>query len=229
MINFKGVAKVLIIEDEKSVVDSLTLAFKRENYEVSFAFDGKEGKAKFLEEKPDVVILDLMLPGIKGEELCRFIKSQSDTPIIVISAKDSEIDRVVALELGADDYLIKPFSIRELLIRTEKRLKRFEGERSKPYEKSHRVGPFWLNKETYEFKIGNEVVNLTPKEFKMMEMFMKRPKRVWSRDELTNSIWGHEYVSSKNIDVYVKRLREKLGRYGELIKTVRGIGYKLEV
>ncbi len=224
-----AVTKVLIIEDEKSVIDSLILAFRQEDYEVSFVLDGKEGKAKFLEEKPDIVILDLMLPEVRGEELCRFIKNRSDTPIIVISAKDSEIDRVVALELGADDYLTKPFSIRELLIRTKKRLKKFREEKQKLFEEPYRVGPFFLDKERHDFKVEDKVIELTPKEFKIMELFLKRPKRVWTRGELTEAVWGHDYVSSKNIDVYIKRLREKLSKHGGAIKTVRGIGYKLEV
>ncbi len=222
-------AKVLIIEDEKTVVDSLVLAFKQENYEVSFALDGENGKKKFLEEKPDVVILDLMLPEVRGEDVCRFIRENSDIPIIVISAKDSEIDRVVALELGADDYLTKPFSIRELLIRTKKRLKESKKEKQETIEKPYELGPFFLDRARHEFRLEGEVVELTPREFKMMEVFLKRPTRVWTREELTEIIWGHDYVYLKSIDVYIKRLRGKLGRYANAIKTIRGIGYKLEV
>ncbi len=221
--------KVLIIEDEKSVVESLALAFKKENYEVISALDGREGKEKFISEKPDIVILDLMLPEIRGEELCRFIKSHSDTPIIVISAKDSEIDKVLALELGADDYLVKPFSIRELIIRMKKRLESTKKDKTDSHKKLYELGPFYLDEEKYEFKLENKLIELTPKEFSIMKMLLSKPKRVWTRRELTNQIWGYDYVSLKSIDVYIKRLREKLGRYGDLIKTVRGVGYKLEV
>ncbi len=221
--------KVLIIEDEKSVVDSLTLAFKKENYEVVSALDGEKGKEIFNKEKPDIVILDLMLPGIKGEELCRFIKDKSNTPIIVISAKDSEIDKVLALELGADDYLVKPFSIRELLVRMKKRLEHAQKEISSAAKKVYQIGPFFLDEEKHEFKVENKPVELTPKEFSIMKMLLSQPKRVWTRNELTNQIWGYDYVSLKSIDVYIKKLREKLGEYGNLIKAIRGVGYKLEV
>lgn len=221
--------KVLIIEDEKSVVESLTLALEKENYEVISAFDGKEGKEKFIKEKPDIVVLDLMLPEIKGEDICRFIKSQSDTPIIVISAKDSEVDKVLALELGADDYLVKPFSIRELLVRMKKRLEQVKKDIPQTARKVYQIGPFFLDEEKYEFKIENKPVELTPKEFMIAKMLLSQPRRVWTRNELTNQIWGYDYVSLKSIDVYIKRLREKLGKHGSTIKTIRGIGYKLEV
>lgn len=221
--------KVLIIEDEKSVVDSLTLAFKKENYEVVSALDGEKGKEIFNKEKPDIVILDLMLPGIKGEELCRFIKEKSNTPIIVVSAKDSEIDKVLALELGADDYLVKPFSIRELLVRMKKRLEHAKKEIFSTARNVYQVGPFFLDEEKHEFKVENKPVELTPKEFSIMKMLLSQPKRVWTRNELTNQIWGYDYVSLKSIDVYIKKLREKLGKYGNLIKAIRGVGYKLEV
>ncbi len=221
--------KVLIIEDDQSIVDSLTHAFKQEGYEPTYALDGKTGKQKFLEEQPDLIVLDLMLPGIKGEEICRFIRSQSEIPIIVISAKDSEVDRVVALELGADDYLTKPFSIRELLIRADKRLRKAATKSFETTGEIYQVGPFTLDTEEHKFKLDGVIIELTPKEFAIMQLFLKRPKRVWTRENLTNAVWEHENVSSKNVDVYVKRLREKLGKFGSAIKTIRGIGYKLEV
>jgi DNA-binding response OmpR family regulator len=218
---------VLIVEDEPSLLESVAFAFEQEGFTVLTAEDGEQARHLFDTRQPDVVVLDLMLPKVSGEELCRYIRARSRVPIVIFSARDSEFDRVLLLELGADDYLTKPFSIRELILRTRKRLEALSADRGE--EARLTAGPLVLDPQQHRVYVDSKPVDLTAREFALLRLLMKKPNRVWRRAEILHTIWHDEYVSEKSIDVYVKRLRDKLGPYGSMIKTIRSVGIKLEV
>ncbi len=221
--------KILVIEDERSIADSLAFGFRKEGYEVSVAADGEAGLAAFRAKSPDLVLLDLMLPGLSGEEICREIRKTSETPIMILSAKDTETDKVVALELGADDYVTKPFSLREVIVRAKGMMRRA----SRPTADEHPIittGPLAMNTKAHTVTFKNKTISLTPKEFGLLELFMRNPGQVLTPPLILERVWGFDYYGSdKTINVYIKKLREKLGEGGVLVKNVRGVGYKLEV
>ncbi len=222
--------KILIIEDERSLADSLSYAFKQEGFEVVAAADGDEGLSKFQAKSPDMVILDLMLPGLSGEDICREIRKAGDTPILVLSAKDTETDKVVALELGADDYVTKPFSLREVIARVRGLIRR--GAKTLPADGTAElsVGSLALNISSHQATRDGQILMLTPKEFDLLDLFMRNPGQVLTPRLILERVWGHDYFGSdKTVNVYIKKLREKIGDDGSLIKNVRGVGYKLEV
>lgn len=220
--------KILIIEDEQSLADSLAFGFKKEGYEVATAADGEAGLTAFRSRPPDLVVLDLMLPGLSGEEICREIRKTSETPIMVLSAKDTETDKVVALELGADDYVTKPFSLREVIVRAKGMLRRA----ARPATDDRPLitaGPLSMDTRAHAVSFQGESLTLTPKEFKLLELFLRNPGQVLTPSLILERVWGFDYYGSeKTINVYIKKLREKLGAGGALIKNVRGVGYKLE-
>ena len=224
--------KILIIEDERSLADSLSYAFKKEGFEVATAADGDEGLSRFQSSPPDLVILDLMLPGLSGEDICREIRKSGDTPILVLSAKDTETDKVVALELGTDDYVTKPFSLREVIARVRGLLRRGakESPAKEPPELS--VGPFTLDVRAHQAFRDNRALALTPKEFDLLVLFLRNPGQVLTPHLILERVWGYDYYGSdKTVNVYIKKLREKIDDDddGSLIKNIRGVGYKLEV
>jgi len=217
---------ILIIEDETDVADLLSLNLRKAGFRVSTAGDGASGLQKARDDRPDFIILDLMLPKMAGLEVCRILKSDAATarmPILMLTAKAEEIDRIVGLEFGADDYVTKPFSPREIVLRIRAILRR--GEKA---DESLSAGPISIDPARHEVRVNGRQVHLTSLEFKLLRALMQRRGRVQERDRLLNDVWGYESViDTRTVDTHVRRLREKLGKGGDAIETVRGFGYRL--
>lgn len=221
--------KILVIEDEESFREGLEFMLTREGYDVVVAADGTKGLAAFSETKPDLILLDVMLPGISGTEICKTIRQTSKTPIIMLTAKDAEVDKVVGLEIGADDYVTKPFSTSELLARIKAVLRRGAKEETSDVLV---IGNVSLNSSRHALFVNGVEVQIPLKEFELLEILMQNAGRVLSRTELMNAIWGVNYFGDgKTLDVHIKRLRAKIEAdpaNPELLKTVRGLGYRFE-
>ncbi|KAA0766502.1 response regulator transcription factor [Bacillus sp. SH5-2] len=218
---------ILIIEDEESLADFLELELKYEGYKVDIQFDGRKGLKAALENNYDLILLDLMLPGLNGLEVCRRLRATKKTPIIILTARDSIMDRVTGLDSGADDYLPKPFAIEELLARMRVIFRREENMENKPVT-FLAFKDLQLQIESRTITKENEEIELTNKEFELLLMFMKNINRVLTRDVLLDQIWGYDAIVETNIvDVYVRYLRNKLHSVDkeEYIQTVRGAGY----
>jgi two-component system, OmpR family, response regulator RegX3 len=220
--------KVLLIEDEPSYVDAVEVALTREGFQLESADEGRDGLERFRETHPDIVLLDLMLPGLGGIDVLKRIRAESEVPVIVLSAKDAEADIVTALELGADDYLTKPYSLRELVARIRAAMRRKVVLESEEVVLS--VGAAVLDPTRYELRIEEETFSLPRKEFEVMRLLMSRPGRIVSRGELLEEIWGFGWTDSKTLDQHIRRLRRKLEQVdgAPTITTVRGVGYRLE-
>ena len=221
--------KILIVEDEPDVVDLLTLQLhKAGGFSVLTAQDGADGLKKALAESPALIVLDLMLPRMQGLEVCKVLKTDSLTshiPIIMLTAKAEEVDRIVGLEFGADDYVTKPFSPREMVLRIKAILRRGQG---KMTEEKITRGPITIDSARHRVLVGGKPIVLTAVEFKLLSMLMRRPGRVQARDRLLNEVWGYESaIDTRTVDTHVRRLREKLGKAASVIETVRGFGYRL--
>jgi two-component system response regulator RegX3 len=222
---------VLVVEDEESFSDALSYMLRKEGFEVAVATTGPDGLDEFERNGADLVLLDLMLPGLPGTEVCRRIRQTSTVPVIMVSAKDSEVDKVVGLELGADDYVTKPYSPRELVARIRAVLRR--GQEVEVASATLEAGPVRMDVERHVVTVNGEETKLPLKEFELLEMFLRNPGRVLTRGQLIDRVWGSDYVGdTKTLDVHVKRLRAKIetdpGAPSYLV-TVRGLGYKLEV
>jgi two-component system response regulator RegX3 len=224
--------RILIVEDEESLADSVRYNLEREGFVVSVAGDGRLALERFRTEQPTLVILDLMLPELSGLDVCRAIRAESDVPIIMVTAKDSEADKVTGLELGADDYVTKPFSVRELISRVRAHLRRAGMRPDEPETEDEvlRGGPVEMDVARHEVSIRGSRVAFPPKEFELLETFIRRPDRLLTRPFLIEEVWGVDYVGdTKTLDVHVKRLRQKLevDPHEPLhLVTVRGLGYK---
>jgi two-component system response regulator RegX3 len=223
--------RILVVEDEESFSDPLSYLLRKEGYEVAVAATGTAALQEFDRAGADLVLLDLMLPGLSGTEVCRQLRSQSNVPVIMLTAKDGEIDKVVGLELGADDYVTKPYSSRELLARIKAVLRR----RSEPEEllpASLQAGRVRMDVDRHVVTVDGEQVPLPLKEFELLELLMRNAGRVLTRMQLIDRVWGSDYVGdTKTLDVHVKRLRAKIEAdpgNPRLLTTVRGLGYKLE-
>jgi two-component system response regulator RegX3 len=223
--------RILVVEDEVSYSDPLSYLLKKEGYEVSVAETGTEALEEFDRAGADLVLLDLMLPGLSGTDVCRALRQRSGVPVIMLTAKDSEIDKVVGLEIGADDYVTKPYSSRELLARIKAVLRR----RAEPEEllpATLEAGPVRMDVERHVVTVNGEQASMPLKEFELLEMLLRNTGRVLTRMQLIDRVWGSDYVGdTKTLDVHVKRLRAKIepdpGNPRHIV-TVRGLGYKFE-
>jgi two-component system response regulator RegX3 len=223
-------ARILVVEDEESLADSVRYNLEREGYAVAVAVDGRRALERLREEPPSLVILDLMLPEVSGLDVCRAIRAESDVPIIMVTAKDSEADKVTGLELGADDYVTKPFSMRELVSRVRANLRRTRSAAAAPAEEVLAGGPVRMDVARHEVAVRGEHVSLPPKEFELLETFLRRKGRLLTRDFLIGEVWGPDYFGdTRTLDVHVKRLRRKVEsdpHRPDHLRTVRGLGYK---
>ncbi len=221
---------VLIIEDEESYREALSFMLEKEGFDVLTAPDGEEGLALFERQGADIVLLDLMMPGLSGTEVCRRLRQRSGVPIIMVTARDDEIDKVVGLELGADDYVTKPFSSRELMARIRAVLRR--GSDAELLPDVLEAGPVRMDIERHEVWVDGRPVRLALKEFELLEMLLRNAGRVMTRGQLIDRIWGADYVGdTKTLDVHVKRLRAKIEHDPAnpvTLVTVRGLGYKFD-
>jgi two-component system phosphate regulon response regulator PhoB len=218
--------RILIVEDERDINDLIGFNLQRAGYEVIKAYDGLEGTELALRERPDLILLDLMLPGRDGYGVFRELRRDSrtsNTPVIMLTARAQTDDRIQGLEAGADDYLTKPFSPKELMLRVQAILKRVEGP---PGNVDLTFGPFRFDKNALKFYLENEPVDLTSTEFKLLLFLCERPGKTQDRNDLLRSVWGYSDATfSRTLDTHMKRLRQKLGPYGTMIETIRGIGY----
>jgi len=224
-------ARILVIEDEPDLASLLEYNLKADGHEVVLAQSGAAGMIRLREKAPDLVLLDLMLPDVSGAEVARTIKREAAlkrVAMIMVTARGEETDRVKGLELGADDYVVKPFSVKELLLRVKNVLRRHGAESGGVGVLT--AGDLELDIDRHQVKVGDKAIVLTALEFKLLRVFLERPGRVQTRDTLLSDVWGIEAdVTTRTVDTHIKRLREKLGAAGDKIETIRGVGYKLEV
>jgi len=227
--------KILVVEDEPDIRKLVRYHLAQERYNVVEAEDGEQALKLIQREQPNLVVLDLMLPGLSGQELCRILRSHPDTaalPILMLTAKAGEADKVLGLETGADDYLTKPFSPREMVARVKAILRRAELRTLTESKESYRNGPLRIDFATYEVLIADKTVRLTLKEFDLLRFLVQNPNRVLTRDQLLDRVWGGEtFVTPRTVDVHIRRLRkavEKNDRKPKWILTVRGVGYKFD-
>ena len=224
--------KVLIIEDEKDLAELLAFNLEKEGYAATCVHDGKLGLERAGTDLPDLILLDLMLPGMSGFDFCRALRKSSRVPIIMITAKDAEVDKIVGLELGADDYITKPFSVREVLARVDAVLRRAQPEANEPKSipEHDSIGTFSIDRAARRVMLGGAEVKLTAREFDLLSYLLAFPSRVHTRDALIENVWGHEFHGErKTVDVHIRWLREKFAARAPFeIVTVRGIGYRMD-
>ena len=224
-------AKILVVDDEPTIVEVLVYNLRRASYEVVVARDGKEAVDKARQETPDLVILDLMLPYLDGLEVCRALRRERDVPIIMLTARDSEVDRVVGLELGADDYVVKPFSVRELMARVGSVLRRAVPAQRESEADLVKVGGLAIDTARHEARLLDSELVLTALEFDLLHCLARHAGQVLNREQLLAQVWGYDYYGDlRVVDAAIKRLRAKLRQAApdrEHIATVRGVGYKL--
>ncbi|UQX88858.1 response regulator transcription factor [Jatrophihabitans telluris] len=223
--------RVLVVEDEESISDPLSYMLRREGFDVNVAATGPDALGSFDRTGADIVLLDLMLPGLSGTEVCRSLRQKSNVPIIILTARDSEVDKVVGLELGADDYVTKPFSHRELLARIRAVMRR-GGESEELVTATLEAGPVRMDVERHTVVVDGQSVSLPLKEFDLLELLLRNSGRVLTRGQLIDRVWGADYVGdTKTLDVHIKRLRSKIEpdpANPKYLLTVRGLGYKFE-
>ena len=224
--------KILIVEDEESVIDPLELLLSKEGFTIETARNGREALEKFEKVLPDLVLLDLMIPTISGTEVCRQIRAKSQVPIIMLTAKDTEVDKVVGLELGADDYIVKPYSKAELVARIKAVLRRQGGEVTSEVSGVITAGPISIDIDRHLVMINGAATSLPLKEFELLEFLLRNKGRVLTRTQLIDRVWGSDYFGdTKTLDVHIKRLRAKIENDPAnpvYIQTIRGLGYKFE-
>ena len=225
-------ARILVVEDESSFSEAISFLLRKEGFEVGIAESGQAGIDDFERHGADLILLDLMLPGLSGTEVCRQIRSKSQVPIIMLTAKDTEIDKVVGLELGADDYVTKPYSSRELIARINAVLRRTQNPETEIENGIIAIGPVRLDIDRHQMSLDGKIVALPLKEFELLEFLMRNSGRVLTRTQLIDRVWGSDYFGdTKTLDVHIKRLRAKIEvdpANPVFIQTVRGLGYKFE-
>ncbi len=227
-----SIGKILVVDDDKNICELLRLYLEKEGYSVAISNQGEEAIAKFNAIKPDLILLDIMLPGLDGWQVCREIRKTSNVPIIMLTAKGETFDKVLGLELGADDYVVKPFDTKEVIARVKAVLRRIGNAAPAVETKEVNYDKLSVNMTRYELKVDGKVIDTPPKELELLFHLASNPNRVYTRDQLLDEVWGFEYYGdSRTIDVHVKRLREKLEGVSDKwsLKTVWGVGYKFEV
>jgi two-component system phosphate regulon response regulator PhoB len=219
---------ILVIDDEPDILELVRFGLTQEGYSVDTAVDGTDALAQISRRLPDLIVLDLMLPDMSGTEVCRRIRSEPSTaalPVVMLTARSEEVDRVVGFEVGADDYVTKPFSARELALRVKAVLRRGHVEAAPQRSLEH--GELVLDLDRHRCRVGGTEIELTAKEFGLLATLMERPGRALSREQLLDELWGSDVtVTHRTVDTHLKRLREKLGAAGEYIRTIRGVGYR---
>lgn len=224
--------KILVIEDEKPLSKILKYNFEKEGYEVLCAFDGQEGFELFQETRPDLIVLDLMIPKMSGMELLKSVRLKSKTPLLILTAKKDEVDRVLGLEMGADDYVTKPFSVRELCARVKSILRRSSSSDNSARASLFKHRTLELDFDRYECSIGKDPVSLTSKEWELLKLLVDARGRALSRTEILKEVWGYERgldLDTRTVDQHVARLRDKLGPESSSIVTVKNVGYRFRV
>lgn len=234
----KGVKTILIVDDEQPIIDVLRFNLKKEGYNIIEANDGITAVNKALDERPDLMLLDIMLPKLDGLSVCKRVKNSLNIPIIMLTAKDSEIDKILGLELGADDYITKPFSVRELVARVKANLRKVEVVSTPQYvpepvsdkkQNKIKVGDLELDLDKFEVKVRNEIIDLTLREFEVLKFLAMQPGQVVTRETLLEKVWGYEYYGDiRTVDVTVRRIREKIEKdtsAPKILITKRGVGY----
>lgn len=224
--------KILICDDDRNICELLRLYLEKEGYALAIANDGEEALAKFASETPDLVLLDIMMPKLDGWQVCREIRKKSNCPIIMITAKGETFDKVLGLELGSDDYVVKPFDPKEIVARIKAIMRRTGKTASESDIKEVSYDRLVVNMTKYELKVDGKAIDTPPKELELLYHLASNPNRVYTRDQLLDEVWGFEYYGdSRTVDVHIKRLREKLEGVSEqwTLKTVWGVGYKFEV
>ena len=224
--------KILVVDDDLNICDLLRLYFENEGYEVKTANDGAEGVTFFKMYEPDLVLLDIMLPKKDGWQVCREIREVSSKPIIMLTAKGEVFDKVLGLELGADDFMVKPFETKELSARVKAVLRRYSSHDNQNDDETIKFDNIEISRQKYELKLKGKSVDIPPKELELLYFLASNYNRVFTRDQLLDKVWGFDYLGdSRTVDVHVKRLREKLEGVSDkwILKTVRGVGYKFEL
>jgi two-component system response regulator VicR len=224
--------KVLVVDDEKPISDIVKFNLVKEGYQVITAFDGEEALRKVIDQDPDLILLDVMLPKMDGFQVCRKVREKYNTPIIMLTAKEEEVDKVLGLELGADDYITKPFGMRELMARVKANLRRVaidvqreEGQKESIIQSEH----LWIDLDRYEVRKGDLVIELTLREFELLKFLATQDTQIFTREQLLKDVWGYEYFGDiRTVDVTVRRLREKIeddSSNPRFVMTKRGVGY----
>ncbi|MCI8341820.1 MAG: response regulator transcription factor [Firmicutes bacterium] len=225
--------KVLIVDDDEHIAELISLYLIREGYETKEVYDGNMAMSAFEEFKPGLILLDIMLPGIDGYEVCREVRKTSKVPIIMLTAKGDTFDKVLGLELGADDYIVKPFEPKELIARVKAVLRRYDNNKEEKEESGSRIvfQNLEINMDNYTVTYHGKELNFPPKEFELLCFLAQKPNQVFTRDQLLDKIWGYEYIGdTRTVDVHIKRIREKFDNDENWsVKTVWGVGYKFEV
>ena len=225
-------AKVLVVDDDANIVKLLKLYLEKEEYNVITASNGAMALSMFKQENPAIIILDIMMPEMDGNQVCREIRKTSDVPIIMLTAKGETFDKVLSLELGADDYMVKPFDPKELIARVKAILRRSESKKNSEKGECISFDKLEVNLTNYELKIDGKILEIPPKELELLYFLASNPNRVFTREQLLEEVWGFDYFGdSRTVDVHIKRLREKLEgvEANWQLKTVWGVGYKFEV
>lgn len=223
--------KILVVDDDINICELLRIYLEKEGYTVILAHDGEKGIEKFNAAKPDVILLDIMLPVMDGWQVCREIRKKSNVPILMVTAKSETFDKVLGLELGADDYIVKPFDAKEVVARIKAVYRRAGQTAPETESKEVSYDKLQVNMTRYELKVDGKVLDTPPKELELLFYLASNPNRVYTRDQLLDEVWGFEYYGdSRTIDVHIKRLREKLEGVSDkwVLKTVWGVGYKFE-
>ncbi|MEG0614389.1 MAG: response regulator transcription factor [Oscillospiraceae bacterium] len=227
-----SLGNVLVVDDDNNICELLRLYLEKEGYGVIISHDGEEALVKFNALKPDVILLDIMLPGLDGWQVCREIRKKSNVPVIMITAKGETFDKVLGLELGADDYVVKPFDTKEIIARIKAVYRRVGQTTNDTEVKEVKCDKLVVNMTRYELRVDGKVLDTPPKELELLFYLASNPNRVYTRDQLLDEVWGFEYYGdSRTIDVHIKRLREKLEGISDqwALKTVWGVGYKFEI